>query len=196
MIRIVRASSHREMPWKNGGGVTTEVAIYPPGASLDAFDWRVSMATMARSGPFSPFPGIERRLCLLDGRGLHLSIEIAQPPLTMMATRSSEPLVFNGDLPVEAKLVDGMVTILNVMTRRGRVRQDLERLRLDGEEALDLAAPIALLLCRDGQASVSMGEGMETLRHDDVAVVAAASGRRLALAGRASIYRIEIWPTA
>ena len=49
-------------PWKNGGGCTTEIAIAPPGASLDAFEWRISLATIAASGPFSAFPGVDRTL--------------------------------------------------------------------------------------------------------------------------------------
>ncbi|MDP1908248.1 MAG: HutD family protein, partial [Hyphomicrobium sp.] len=43
-MRILRAKDYRRMPWKNGGGETTEIAISPEGAALDSFDWRVSMA--------------------------------------------------------------------------------------------------------------------------------------------------------
>jgi environmental stress-induced protein Ves len=39
-------------PWKNGGGVTREVAAFPAGAGLDAFVWRVSIADVAQAGPF------------------------------------------------------------------------------------------------------------------------------------------------
>ncbi len=38
------------MPWKNGGGVTTEICVSPPSG---AFDWRVSIATVNADGPFS-----------------------------------------------------------------------------------------------------------------------------------------------
>ena len=59
-------------PWKNGGGTTRQVACWPPGAGSDDFDWRVSIATIAASGPFSTFPGIDRTIMLLDGPGVHL----------------------------------------------------------------------------------------------------------------------------
>jgi environmental stress-induced protein Ves len=49
------------MPWKNGGGETTEIAVFPDGAGLSDFDWRVSMARVDGDGPFSSFPGIEGR---------------------------------------------------------------------------------------------------------------------------------------
>lgn len=55
-MKIIRASEYKTMPWKNGGGVTVEIAIHPPGASVNAFDWRISMATVAQDGPFSSFP--------------------------------------------------------------------------------------------------------------------------------------------
>ncbi len=51
-MQILRASDHRVMPWKNGGGSTTEIAVFPIDSGLDAFDWRVSMATVAADGPF------------------------------------------------------------------------------------------------------------------------------------------------
>ncbi|WP_431460998.1 HutD family protein, partial [Klebsiella pneumoniae] len=33
-MRILRAADYRSMPWKNGGGVTTEIAVSPAGAGL------------------------------------------------------------------------------------------------------------------------------------------------------------------
>ena len=52
------------MPWKNGGGVTSELARSP---QADEFDWRLSVAEVATDGPFSQFPGIDRLLVLLSG---------------------------------------------------------------------------------------------------------------------------------
>ncbi|MBM7325185.1 HutD family protein, partial [Agrobacterium sp. S2] len=48
------------MPWKNGGGVTTEIIVHPAKASMADFDWRISMANVAQDGPFSIFPGVDR----------------------------------------------------------------------------------------------------------------------------------------
>lgn len=60
------------MPWKNGGGSTQELACWPPGADMNSFEWRVSLATVDRPGPFSVFPAIDRQIMLLGGDGLHL----------------------------------------------------------------------------------------------------------------------------
>ena len=73
-MRIIRASDCKTTPWKNGGGSTTEIAIGPAGASLEDFDWRISMARVASDGPFSDFPGIDRTLAVIKGSGLVLTI--------------------------------------------------------------------------------------------------------------------------
>ena len=59
MTQLIQYASLRPAPWKNGGGSTTEIAVWPNGAGLDEFDWRISLATITQSGPFSFFPGID-----------------------------------------------------------------------------------------------------------------------------------------
>lgn len=114
-MRILRAGERTAVPWKNGGGTTSEVAVYPEGAGFDDFGWRISIADIARGGPFSLFPGIDRTLTLLEG-GVTLSIEGRDP---VMLTPDSEPLDFPGDAPTRADLAGGAARDLNVMTRRG-----------------------------------------------------------------------------
>src|SRR5215467_2608211 len=95
-VRIVRASECRTTAWKNGGGSTTEIAVAPPGASLDHFDWRVSMARVASDGPFSEFSGIDRTLAVVAGGGLFLTIGEAAP---IVLDCNSDPISFAGDTP-------------------------------------------------------------------------------------------------
>src|SRR5690606_25402118 len=92
-LTILKAENHRRMPWKNGGGVTVEIAVHPQDASVDDFDWRVSMATVASDGSFSVFPGIDRTLSVLEGDGIVLDIEEQQSTLTV----ESAPLFFAAD---------------------------------------------------------------------------------------------------
>ena len=81
------------MPWKNGGGVTTEIAVFPEAAGLDDFEWRLSMATVATDGPFSLFAGVDRTLAVLDGEGIVLSVDgMADATLTP----ASPPFAFRG----------------------------------------------------------------------------------------------------
>jgi environmental stress-induced protein Ves len=115
-IRILRAAERTATPWKNGGGLTRELVVHPPGSDLTRFDWRVSIAEIRAAGPFSRFPGIERRMAVLEGR---LSLTIGERA-AMMATPETPPLAFSGEDAVFAEPCGGAVVDLNVMTRRGR----------------------------------------------------------------------------
>jgi environmental stress-induced protein Ves len=119
MAQLIPATRLRRMPWKNGGGSTTEVAIHPAGASLADFAWRLSLADVESDGPFSLFPGVDRILMLMDGAGMRLDVVSG-------AIELREPFsvcTFNGDDAVDAMLSDGAVRDCNLMVRRpGRGR--------------------------------------------------------------------------
>ncbi|RYF77287.1 MAG: HutD family protein [Comamonadaceae bacterium] len=135
-------------PWKNGGGSTREVACWPLGAGFDAFDWRVSIANIAASGPFSQFPGVDRVITLLDGDGVHLQGEgIDHRLATPLA-----PFAFTGNARVDCTLLGGASSDFNVMTRRGLMRTELRVLRGAAELA---AAPHGLLLAWRGDWQVN-----------------------------------------
>ncbi len=123
-MKRLSASDYKRMPWKNGKGETVEIAVFPPGASMDVFEWRISMASVANNGAFSLFPEIDRTLSILWGHGMSLTIDGAAP---VLLTMDSDPLRFAADVPVDATLVDGAITDLNVMTRRGRFVHRVER---------------------------------------------------------------------
>ena len=128
MVRLLTPDEFRSMPWKNGSGRTTEIAAYPSGAGLDAFLWRVSLADVERDGPFSPFPGIERTIVLLDGAGMRLHGGLRDAELTT----PFEPHTFSGDAAVDCTLVAGPVRDFNAMFRRGRARGSVTVVR-EGE---------------------------------------------------------------
>ncbi len=146
---ILRAADRVAVPWKNGGGLTREVAVHPPGSDLGNFDWRVSLAEVRRAGPFSRFPEVDRHMAVLSGR-VDLSMA-GRERLTL--SPDSPPLTFPGDLPAFAEPVRSPVTDLNVMTRRGRFVACLTRrsvagtvtVRPDADTTLFLAlAPLTL----------------------------------------------------
>ncbi len=132
-MRLLRAADRAAIPWKNGGGVTRDVIVSPAGATMDDFDWRISIADIASSGPFSRFPGIDRKLAVLEGK-VALTIE-GGVPVTLDPHTAA--LDFHGESAVQADLVGGLSRDLNVMTRRGRfasrmIRQSAEALTLSG----------------------------------------------------------------
>ncbi len=105
-------------PWKNGGGLTRTLAVYPPGATLTGFLWRMSLAEVATSGPFSIFPGIDRTIVLWRGHGM--ALESPNQP-THHLDQPLQPYTFPGERPITATLLDGPTTDLNLMLRRGSV---------------------------------------------------------------------------
>ena len=139
---ILRAAERVAVAWKNGGGVTREVAVHPPGSDLDSFDWRVSLAEVRRGGPFSVFPGVDRQLALISGQ-LQLSIA-GREAVTLAADGLA--LVFPGDVPASAEPVQAPVRDLNVMTRRGRFLARLTRRSAAGAMTMKLEAPTNLIL--------------------------------------------------
>ncbi len=151
MQRLDRRQA-RQMPWKNGGGTTCELAIAPEGAGLEDFAWRISCARVASSGPFSHFAGIERSLVLLDGQGLDLRLN----GLPRTLRPGDPPLLFAGEDQVSAELLDGPISDLNLMTRRSAWRHELQTLQLDRTQALPHAADILLIYCQAGPVVVQL----------------------------------------
>lgn len=157
-MQIIRSASYTRMPWKNGGGETTEIAVSPAGADFAAMDWRLSMATVAADGPFSSFPGIDRTLSVLAG-ALRLEIDGAKVDLMEM----SPPYTFRGEAGVSGIVLRGPVTDLNVMTRRDRFTHDVRRVSVAGEKSVTVAAGTLLLFCHTGTVTLPGGATLHTL---------------------------------
>ena len=114
MSTLIPFAGLATVPWKNGSGSTTEIAIDPPDGDFDNFNWRISLATISENGPFSIFPGVERTLALVDGNGMTLDIDVDD----RVHVGQDEPvLAFSGDSEVEATLNRGPSVDFNVMTR-------------------------------------------------------------------------------
>ncbi len=124
-IRLLDPQGFRRMPWKNGGGETIEMLVHPEGAELGAFQWRISMASVATNGPFSLFDGIDRTLCVLEGGRLVLDFGNS----TTVLDPDTAPFSFRGDVTVAGSVPDGPIVDLNVMTRRGVSNHKVTRLR-------------------------------------------------------------------
>lgn len=120
-------------PWKNGGGTTREIAAWPEGAGIDGFEWRVSIATIDRSGPFSAFQGIDRVIMLLDGAGVRL--RSGDGRIDHRLDRLHAPFAFSGDVALDCEMLGGPSTDFNVMARRGRLRAELRVLDTGGDIA-------------------------------------------------------------
>ncbi|MBY5897089.1 HutD family protein [Rhizobium leguminosarum] len=188
-MRILRAGDHKRMPWKNGKGETVEIAVFPPDASINDFDWRISMATVAEDGPFSIFPGIDRTLAILDGNSMVLDVDGRSP---VLLTTASNPLAFPADVSVAARLEDGAITDLNVMTRRDGLAHTLFRIDVDGSKTVQLPPSTCLLLCHRGTLSFRRNGETGTLAAGDALLIEATTATALEIDGEARCYLASI----
>jgi len=149
-FRLIRASDITPVPWKNGGGTTRQIAVFPEGASLDTFTWRVSAADVGQAGPFSIFPDIDRHIVVTHGESMVL-VDAANQ--SRRGLRRGEPFALAGEAVLSSELPTGPIQDFNLMVRRG--------LGLEGELAirhtaqrLALRAGSAVLHCVDGVFTV------------------------------------------
>jgi environmental stress-induced protein Ves len=136
---------YRARPWKNGGGVTHEVAVWPEGAGMDDFAWRVSLAELQGPGPFSIYPGVSRSLLLLEGNPVRLEID----GVTTWLDRQHPPLDFCGSANVFAH-PDGRALDVGIMSRIGRCRHSCRVVQLEGKAVLTRSAHTEVLMLVEG----------------------------------------------
>lgn len=145
----------RAMPWKNGGGTTVELAISPADADLEDFAWRISTAQVAVDGAFSSFPGIDRSLAVLAGDGMCLQHADGRRETLLSGDAIA---VFSGEEAISAQLLDGPITDLNLMTRRGLWTHQVQLLKWQGTRRLENDAAV-MLLWNGGQTAVDVNAG-------------------------------------
>lgn len=113
-MRVLTPSDYKQTLWKNGGGRTDELLVHPHAGST--FLWRISIATIAASGPFSVFPGIDRIIMTLSGPTVHLDFATGRS----QELEQFVPFAFSGEDQIFGRLAAcaGVATDFNVMTRR------------------------------------------------------------------------------
>ena len=182
------ATDYRRMPWKNGGGETVEIAVFPDGATVADFDWRISMATVASDGPFSSFPGVDRTLSILEGEGMVLDIGAE----TVRLTGDDAPLPFPADVTTAARLIEGAITDLNVMTKRSAFSHRVRKLTVSGEQRLTSDADRLLVFCHRGDVALR-ADGLDVrLSALDMAAAPTQRPVELTCEGEAQLFLIEI----
>lgn len=157
-MRHLTPAAYRCMPWRNGGGTTTEILVAPPNIdpARERFDYRVSIADVAGSGPFSRFPGYDRHIMLLSGAGMtldcgeHGRIDLEVPFV---------PRFFSGDWDVHGSLRAGPVRDFNLIADRARVSASLDVRLLDAPETLAFAAGTVRIVHVISGTLAGAGEG-------------------------------------
>lgn len=138
-------AGYRRVPWKNGGGVTIDVAAeYEPGAAPGGWQgvvWRLSRTRIEQPGPFSDLSGYDRLLAVIDGAGLVLHPK-DRPPIDVR--KPLRAVRFAGEWAIDSELTQGPVGVLNLLADRRKAGIDL--FFVAGSEQAELTAPRAILL--------------------------------------------------
>lgn len=153
---IIRYASLKAAPWGNGGGITRQLAsgsdssvTLGSGAKGELWDWRISIAEVAKAGPFSPFPGMDRILTIIEGELIALNVDGVEHAL-----EKYRPYRFSGDSETSSSLPTGALTDLNLITRRGVLKGHTTILELSKKRPHPVfAGQFAVLL--QGSATVS-----------------------------------------
>ncbi|GAA5191834.1 hypothetical protein GCM10023346_12390 [Arthrobacter gyeryongensis] len=163
-MEIIRFAELKPEPWRNGGGVTRELASHPKAVSAQdgAWDWRVSIADVGSAGEFSTFPGMERVITVIDGELLLLTVDGEEHPL-----EKYRPFRFSGEAASASALPTGDIRDLNVIARAGEFKGYTSIIELSKKRAHPVfEGQLAVLL--EGKASVSPGaEPTETAASGD-----------------------------
>jgi environmental stress-induced protein Ves len=184
---IVRYAQQASMPWKNGLGATTQLAIFPAAATLESFEWRISIARLDQSAPFSLFPGIERWLATLEGEMVLLREGFAPSRMTS----ESAPIRFSGETPSAGQVVRGPVLDLNVMYRASRWNAMMHCVR--GTDAREIALAAHSVVCsRSPSLVVELKSAHLELGRYDALHVAEGCTARIFDAGQVEAYLIAL----
>jgi uncharacterized protein len=171
-LSIIPRASFAPLPWKNGGGMTFEAIRVPP--TGDPFSWRVSLAQIDSSGPFSDFTGYDRHMVMLQGRGLSLAFGDGEHRILRNV---GDWLQFDGARPVNCELLDGPCMDLNLMVSKStRAAARIEPLSRD--LWVDASRGETLIFSLEDALSIEAREG-ESVRLPpwDLAILSQGSAR-------------------
>lgn len=174
-VRLLAAERRHTTPWRNGAGTTTQVAAGSQPSAGEDLGWRISIATIAASGPFSDYAGVDRVITLLrasvpdPGGSLALVVDGRANSLERFV-----PHAFSGDSDVSAVLRGGQKRALNVMTRRAIWEADV-----DVSAPLTSSLPLSggppghptVVVVLDGSADLVGSNGTVTLGDLDAAAL-------------------------
>jgi uncharacterized protein len=188
-MKAIRASDYITRPWKNGGGTTREVVVFPAGATYETFGWTVSAARVDREGPFSIFPNADRTMAILSGASLALH-GLASTLINL--TTNSDPFTFPGDAAVTATLGGGAIENMNMMVRRDQFGHSM--LRVTGSDTTSVSPRgTSIIFLQSGTADVAAFDqprinlGTEDSLVSDASVLVTPHGI-------ATVLLMDVWP--
>lgn len=177
----------RRTPWKNGGGVTLDIAdAWCEGAEVGGWDgmiWRFGRTSIVTPAPFSDLTGFERMQVVIAGDGLVLET----PDGEISLRRAFEPVRYDGGTPIVSRLENGPVEVVNLIADRARGAIDLRVMSsgdslplpggehvayaLDGRAELDCAGSACVVEAGHAVGIAAPGDGALAFLRGDARLV-------------------------
>lgn len=151
MIELIRADQYTKMLWKNGAGFTLEIARSQGEAD---FDWRISMADVTTSGPFSLFPNKQRIISVLDGKGMVLHVD----DLPAKRLNQGDIFAFHGESQVQSELVDSAIRDLNLIYDPAKFHARFQWLNDAADQAFISSADLIFIFNQGGETQVNVDD--------------------------------------
>lgn len=172
--QYLSARNYRRERWRNEQGWTREITRHP---DLVDYHWRVSIAEITQDTQYSTFPGYQRWQVLLHGCGLRLQ-QIGN------LTDVAGSLRFDGSDTVQCQLLDGPVSVLNLIWDASRFSAQFLHRPLVGT-MLFLPEPNVtwFVYLAAGQAQIRSGQALFSLQMEDSLIVKPVPGERMVLEG-------------
>jgi environmental stress-induced protein Ves len=179
MPKIINTSDFKEVLWKNGKGLSREIYCIPQESDPALFNFRLSMATVTESAPFSIYTGIDRFLMLLDGDGVRLKFEDQADALL---DSPFDCLEFEGEEVIFCELLKGECIDFNVMTNRSWGKSSVISSLLKKGQSKKITAKVEsfiFLYCSSPSLIVlGVGETYEILASENFVVVEITINRK------------------
>lgn len=151
MIEVLKADQYTKMLWKNGAGYTLEIAR---SQGEIEFDWRISMADVTTSGPFSTFPNKQRIITVLDGKGIELHVD----DLPARSLKLGDIFAFHGESQVHSELVNGAIRDLNLIYDPAKFHARFQWLNDATEQAFISSADLIFIFNSGSDIEVAIEE--------------------------------------
>ncbi|OTU28105.1 hypothetical protein CAT59_08800 [Acinetobacter pittii] len=139
------------MLWKNGAGFTLEIARSQGEAD---FDWRISMADVTTSGPFSLFLSKQRIISVLDGQGMVLHVD----DLPAKKLNQGDIFAFHGESHVQSELVDGAIRDLNLIYDPAKFHARFQWLNDAAEQTFISSADLIFIFNQGAETEVNVDD--------------------------------------
>ena len=161
MIELLKSSSYQSGPWKNGKGLTHQIAIFPANASIleKNFLWRISTAEVRLADPFSTYPDWDRKLIVWTGEGLLLNGKSLIP---------NTPIGFSGEELIHCDPIGhSPVVDFGIIYKKKYIRAELEVLRISLPTTLSFESGTFFLFlakgenCQTNEVNLAMGDSIK-----------------------------------